>query len=276
MESGHTSTEGVEQRLIDDGRVAVLTINRPAARNALSSGVIREPRRGAAEAGRRRDGRAVVLTGAAPGFCAGSDLKELGGMSVAEMASHEADTGRFVRSLQRLDIPVVAAVEGFALGGGFLLATGCDLVVTAGRRPLAPARGRPRLGAAVGPADAGVPGGADDRPTARLGGSAAHRCRAAPPRRGGRGHRERGRTRAGLRARGPAGRRCRRTRWPRPSRRSPTPSSGRRSRSMPVPPNSSPRTARPTPRAPASTGSPARPLREHACPRSATPPQQPP
>ena len=131
MESGQTSTEGVEQRLIDDGRVAVLTINRPAARNALSSTAIRQLDETLQKLDADETARAVVLTGAAPGFCAGSDLKELGGMSVAEMASHEADTGRFVRSLQRLDLPVVAAVEGFALGGGFLLATGCDLVVSA-------------------------------------------------------------------------------------------------------------------------------------------------
>ena len=131
MESGQTSTEGVEQRLIDDGRVAVLTINRPAARNALSSTAIRQLDETLQKLDADETARVVVLTGAAPGFCAGSDLKELGGMSVVEMASHEADTGRFVRSLQRLDLPVVAAVEGFALGGGFLLATGCDLVVTA-------------------------------------------------------------------------------------------------------------------------------------------------
>ena len=136
MESGQTSTEGVEQRLIDDGRVAVLTINRPAARNALSSsGDPRSLDETLQKLDADETARAVVLTGAAPGFCAGSDLKELGGMSVAEMASHEADTGRFVRSLQRLDLPVVAAVEGFALGGGFLLATGCDLVVTAEPTP---------------------------------------------------------------------------------------------------------------------------------------------
>ncbi len=131
MESGHTSTEWVARERIDDGRVAVLTINRPAARNALSSGVIRELDEALQKLHADETARVVVLTGAAPGFCAGSDLKEIGGMSVAEMASHEADTGRFVRSLQRLDMPVVVAVEGFALGGGFLLATGCDLVVSA-------------------------------------------------------------------------------------------------------------------------------------------------
>jgi enoyl-CoA hydratase/carnithine racemase len=47
------------------------------------------------------------------------------------MARHEARTARLARTIQRLDVPVVAAVEGFALGGGFLLAVSCDMVVTA-------------------------------------------------------------------------------------------------------------------------------------------------
>jgi enoyl-CoA hydratase/carnithine racemase len=131
MEMAQMISQGVELDLIDEGRVARLMINRPAARNALSSGVIRE----LDEALQRLDAdasvRVIVLTGAAPGFCAGSDLKELAAMSVTEMAAHEARTGQFVRSLQHIGKPVLAAVEGFALGGGFLLATGCDLVVTA-------------------------------------------------------------------------------------------------------------------------------------------------
>lgn len=131
METAQITSHGVELELTDEGRVALLVIDRPAARNALSSSVILELR----ETLRRLDAdtsvRVIVLTGAAPGFCAGSDLKELAGMSVSEMAGHEADTGQFVRSLQHIGKPVLAAVEGFALGGGFLLATGCDLVVTA-------------------------------------------------------------------------------------------------------------------------------------------------
>jgi enoyl-CoA hydratase/carnithine racemase len=75
--------------------------------------------------------RAIVLTGSPPGFCAGSDVRELAGMAISEIARHEARTGQVVRSIQQLDKPVLAAVEGFALGGGFLLALGCDLVVTA-------------------------------------------------------------------------------------------------------------------------------------------------
>jgi enoyl-CoA hydratase/carnithine racemase len=114
-----------------DGAVAVLRLNRPTARNALNSALLEELVSRLTALDADASVRSVVLAGAPPGFCAGSDVKELAGMTVAEMARHEARTARFVRTLQQLDTPVVAAVEGFALGGGFLLAVGCDLVVTA-------------------------------------------------------------------------------------------------------------------------------------------------
>jgi len=126
----------------DDAEVAVLgapgslgtvllRLNRPAVRNALDAALV--DRLGAllTELDDDPDVRAVVLTGSAPGFCAGSDLTELAGLPVAERIRHEARTGYLARTLQQLSIPVVAAVEGFALGGGFLLATSCDIVVSA-------------------------------------------------------------------------------------------------------------------------------------------------
>jgi enoyl-CoA hydratase/carnithine racemase len=75
--------------------------------------------------------RAVVLTGAPPAFCAGSDLKELAGLSIAEMCRHESETAAFARAIGYRAKPVIAAVEGYALGGGFILAASCDIVVSA-------------------------------------------------------------------------------------------------------------------------------------------------
>ncbi|WP_314175681.1 enoyl-CoA hydratase/isomerase family protein [Streptomyces winkii] len=114
-----------------DGSVAVLRLCRPAARNALNSALVDGLDRRLAALDDDESVRAVVLTGDGPGFCAGSDVKELAGMTVPEMARHEARTAQVARSVQQLGTPVIAAVEGFALGGGFLLALGCDLVVTA-------------------------------------------------------------------------------------------------------------------------------------------------
>lgn len=112
------------------GRVAVLTLNRPERRNAMNDGLIARM----VDALRACDADpavgAIVLQGSLPGFCAGSDLKYIGRLSLEEMCKFEADTGAMARQLGFLDKPVVAAVEGFAMGGGFILAVSCDLVVT--------------------------------------------------------------------------------------------------------------------------------------------------
>jgi len=110
---------------------AIVTNNKPSRRNALGS----ESMAGLLAALTRLDNnpaiRAAVLTGAPPAFCAGSDLKELGGLSIPDMCAHEAETARIARRIGMLSLPVIAAVEGYALGGGFILATSCDVVVTA-------------------------------------------------------------------------------------------------------------------------------------------------
>jgi enoyl-CoA hydratase/carnithine racemase len=113
------------------GAVAVLRLNRPAVRNALSAALVDRLAAVLIELDDSPDTRAVVLTGSPPGFCSGSDLTELAGLPATERARHEERTGRLARMMAQLGIPVVAAVEGFALGGGFLLATSCDVVVSA-------------------------------------------------------------------------------------------------------------------------------------------------
>jgi enoyl-CoA hydratase/carnithine racemase len=115
------------------GAVAVLHLNRPAVRNALDAALVDRLLAMLLELDDDPGVRAVVLTGSAPGFCAGSDLTELAGLAVSERIRHEARAGYLARTLQRLGIPVVAAVEGFAIGGGFLLAASCDVVVSAGQ-----------------------------------------------------------------------------------------------------------------------------------------------
>jgi enoyl-CoA hydratase/carnithine racemase len=113
-----------------EGPVAILTIDRPGRRNAIGAALVERLFESFDRAARDSDTRAIVLTGVAPGFCAGSDLKELADTDLAGMQAHEGRTAALARSIALLDKPVVAGIEGFALGGGFLLALSCDIVVT--------------------------------------------------------------------------------------------------------------------------------------------------
>jgi enoyl-CoA hydratase/carnithine racemase len=118
-------------KLDKNDRVATITLDRAERRNALNTVMVEELDRTLSDLDRDRAIGAVVLTGAVPSFCAGSDLKELGKMNLEEMAHHEAVTAAVARRIGLLSTPVVAAVEGAAFGGGFILACSCDLVVTA-------------------------------------------------------------------------------------------------------------------------------------------------
>ncbi|MEO0385455.1 MAG: enoyl-CoA hydratase/isomerase family protein [Pseudomonadota bacterium] len=120
-----------EQIMIEnrDG-YAVVTMNKPQRRNALGTQSITELQSALNDRAADEACRAIVLTGAPPAFCAGSDLKELGGLSVPGMSAHEELTARVARQMAYLPVPIIAAVEGYALGGGFILATSCDVVVT--------------------------------------------------------------------------------------------------------------------------------------------------
>src|ERR1044071_8941163 len=83
-------------------RVAVLTIDRTSRRNALGDALVATMREQLAALDRDPDVGAVVLAGSPPGFCAGSDLKELGAISLADMCEHEARTAALCREIGML------------------------------------------------------------------------------------------------------------------------------------------------------------------------------
>ena len=117
----------VESVLVDPGEVAVVTLNRPESLNALDTTLLRELE--AAFAG--LDARAVVLAGAGRAFCAGADLKERDEMDRETWHSHHAVLRRAFQAVRESAAPTVAAVEGYAVAGGFELALACDLIVAA-------------------------------------------------------------------------------------------------------------------------------------------------
>lgn len=108
-----------------DGPVAVVTINRPAARNAVNGAVAAGMAAALDDLEARQDVQVIVLTGAGGTFCAGMDLK---GFLTGE--DPQAGGRGFAGIVERPPAkPVIAAVEGYALAGGFEVALSCDLIV---------------------------------------------------------------------------------------------------------------------------------------------------
>lgn len=116
-----------------DGPLAVLRLNRPDRLNAVSLPLYRLLVEALASLASERDVRAVVLIGAGRAFCVGADLKAHGeGEPTEEERRHYVGTAqRANRALQRLPKPVVAAVNGHAIGAGLELALSCDVIVAA-------------------------------------------------------------------------------------------------------------------------------------------------
>jgi len=110
----------VERR---DAGIAVITLNRPAARNAVNVELAGALVDAMADV---QDARCVIVTGADPAFCAGLDLRNLG-------TDHLADLPPFIHAVGSSAVPVIAAVNGPAVTGGFEVALACDFIVASER-----------------------------------------------------------------------------------------------------------------------------------------------
>jgi len=126
----NSRSENILVELGADG-VALVTLDRPAKRNALSLAMWREIARLFAELGERKDIRAVILTGAGGHFSAGADISEFSAVrhDARSNVVYDDIVDAAVRSLRDCSKPTIAAIRGYAVGGGCGLALACDFRV---------------------------------------------------------------------------------------------------------------------------------------------------
>jgi enoyl-CoA hydratase len=119
---------GYEHILVDvEPPIATITLNRPKVLNALSPELIGEVTAALADLDRDEKVRAVVLTGGPKVFAAGADISDMAGRTAVEQLSRD-QTGAWA-GIAGFSKPLIAAVNGYALGGGCELALMCDLII---------------------------------------------------------------------------------------------------------------------------------------------------
>ncbi|SHE89175.1 enoyl-CoA hydratase [Desulfofundulus australicus DSM 11792] len=134
-----------------DGPVALLTINRPEVRNALDPQTWAEIRSAIRECKFDRDVRVVIITGAGgKAFASGADIRTLRERETLEVLKSEAQ--ETLNDIENLDKPVIAAIDGYALGGGCELAMACDIRIATSRSKL----GQPEVNLGIIPGAGGT------------------------------------------------------------------------------------------------------------------------
>jgi methylglutaconyl-CoA hydratase len=114
------------------GAIALLTLNRPERMNALDTGMLEALRLAIATIAFDSSVRAVIITGSGEkAFCAGADLKERQGMEPVAVRRFLKTIRETMTEIENLPVPVIAAVNGLALGGGTELALACDIRLAA-------------------------------------------------------------------------------------------------------------------------------------------------
>src|SRR5262245_1391727 len=110
-----------------DGHTAVITLNRPQALNALSYALVKDLSLAMEELDQDQETRVIIVTGGERVFAAGADIKEMAERGPFDERIHERLGYR--DRINKITKPVIAAVSGFALGGGCELAMSCDIII---------------------------------------------------------------------------------------------------------------------------------------------------
>jgi enoyl-CoA hydratase len=122
----------LQLELTEDG-IAVVTINRPEAMNALNTLFFQEMDRMVEKLSGDPKVKVMVITGSGKAFVAGADIAEMFSKNPEEGSAFSRTGQNTFRSLEKMEIPVIAAINGFALGGGLELAMGCDFRIASSK-----------------------------------------------------------------------------------------------------------------------------------------------
>jgi len=134
------------------GHVGILTMNRPEALNALSNAVFQDLIKALDEVERNEDIYVFIITGAGRAFVAGADISEMTTMNVAQ-GKALADLGNSVYlRIENMEKPSIAAINGFALGGGCEMALSCDIRIASDKAKF----GQPEVGLGIIPGFGGT------------------------------------------------------------------------------------------------------------------------
>ncbi len=120
-----------------EGATAIVTLDRPAQRNALSLALMREVIECLNELERNSEARAIILAAAGPAFCAGHDLREMTGLGADAYREIFALCTEMMTKIQSVPQPVIAEVQGMATAAGCQLVATCDLAIASDRATFA-------------------------------------------------------------------------------------------------------------------------------------------
>ncbi|MEG0307746.1 MAG: short-chain-enoyl-CoA hydratase [Clostridium sp.] len=135
-----------------EGNVAIVKLNRPKALNALNSDTLREISLVIDEVSNDNEVYAVIITGEGKAFVAGADISEMQDLNALEGKQFSVLGNEVFRKLEKLEKPVIAAINGFALGGGCELAMACDIRIASVKAKFA----QPEAGLGITPGFGGT------------------------------------------------------------------------------------------------------------------------